>query len=53
MSQNKFKLRRIRYSFSWVDKKQKATINPKNNDNRHFQHVVTAALNNEIIGKHP
>ena len=32
----------------WL-KNKKATINPKNNDNRCFQYAVTAALNHEQI----
>ena len=35
-------------SSDWI-KKKKATINPKNADNKYFQYAVTAALNYEEI----
>ena len=36
----------------WV-KNKKATINPKNNDDKCFQYVVTVALNYKQIEIHP
>ena len=36
----------------WL-KNKKATINPKNNDNKCFQYALTVALNYEQIGKDP
>ena len=36
----------------WL-KNKKATINPKNNDDKCFQYALTAALNYERIGKDP
>ena len=33
--------------------KQKATINPVNDDNQCFQYAATITLNHEKIGKHP
>ena len=36
----------------WL-KNKKATINPKNNDNRCFQYALTVALNHEQIKKDP
>ena len=39
-------------SQDWI-KKKKATINPKNEDNKCFQYVVTVALNYEEIKSHP
>ena len=36
----------------WILNK-KATINPKNKDNKCFQYAVTVALNHQKIGKHP
>ena len=36
----------------WIENK-KSTINPKNNDYKCFQYVVTLALNNDKINKHP
>ena len=33
--------------------KQKAKINPKNNDDKYFQYALTAALNYEQIKSHP
>ena len=35
-------------SSKWL-KNKKATINPKNNDNKHFQYALTVALNYEQI----
>ena len=32
------------YWFSTLNKKEKATINPKNKDDKYFQYAVTAAL---------
>ena len=34
-------------------KNKKATINPKNNDNKCFQYALTVALNYEQIKSHP
>ena len=34
-------------------KKQKATINPKNNDDKCFQYVISVALNYQNIEKDP
>ena len=34
-------------------KNKKATINPKNNDNKCFQYALTVALNYEQIKKNP
>ena len=34
-------------------KQQKASINPKNNDNNWFQYALTAALNYQNIKSHP
>ena len=34
-------------------KKEKATINPKNTDNKHFQYAVAVALNYEEIKWNP
>ena len=36
----------------WILNK-KATIDPKNKDNKCFQYAVTVALNHQKIGKHP
>ena len=36
----------------WI-KKKKATINPKNTDEKCFQYAATAALNYEEIESHP
>ena len=36
----------------WL-KNKKATINPKNNDNKYFQYAIIAALNHEKIKNHP
>ena len=36
-----------------MDKKQKATINSVNDDNKCFQYAATVALNHEKIGKLP
>ena len=36
----------------WL-KNKKSTINPKNNDDKCFQHAVTLALNLDNINKHP
>ena len=36
----------------WL-KSKKATINPKNNDNKCFQYAIAAALNHEQIKDHP
>ena len=36
----------------WILNKR-ATINPKNNDNKCFQYSITAALNHQNIGNHP
>ena len=36
----------------WL-KNKKATINPKNNDNKCFQYALTVALNHEQIKDHP
>ena len=36
----------------WI-KKKKATINPKNTDNKCFQYTATVALNYEEIESHP
>ena len=36
----------------WL-KNKKATINPKNNDDKCFQYAVTVALNHEKIKNHP
>ena len=36
----------------WL-KNEKATINPKNNDNNCFQYALTVALNHRNIGKNP
>ena len=36
----------------WI-KKKKATINPKNTDDKCFQYAATAALNYEDIESHP
>ena len=35
----------------WI--KNKATINPNNNDNKYFQYALTVALNYEKIKKDP
>ena len=32
---------------------KRATVNPKNNDNKCFQYSITAALNHENIKNHP
>ena len=34
-----------------MSKKQKSTINPKNNDDKCFQYAVTVALNHKNIAK--
>ena len=52
---NKVSLRR---SGSYVDsaehlKNKKATINPKNSDDKYFQYALTVALNYEQIKHHP
>ena len=39
-------------SSDWI-KKKKATINPKNKDDKCFQHAVSIALNYEQIKSHP
>ena len=39
-------------SAKWI-KDKKSTINPKNNDNKCFQYVVTVALNHDKINKDP
>ena len=39
-------------SADWI-KKKKATINPKNTDDKCFQYTVTIALNYEEIESHP
>ena len=39
-------------SADWI-KKKKATINPKNTDDKCFQYVVTIALNYEETESHP
>ena len=39
-------------SSEWL-KNKKATINPKNNDNKYFQYVLAVALNYEQIKKDP
>ena len=39
----------IIYWFSRLDKKKKATINPKNEDDKCFQYLTTVALNPEEI----
>ena len=45
--------RGIIYRFSWLDKKQKAAINPINrNGNQCFQYAIKVALNHEEIRKH-
>ena len=52
---NKISLSRDRSfidSPEWL-KNKKATINPKNNDDKCFQHALTVALNNEQIKKDP
>ena len=36
----------------WLRNK-KGTINPKNNDDKHFQYALIVALNHEQIGKDP
>ena len=36
----------------WL-KSKKATINPKNNDNKYFQYTMAVALNHEQIKVHP
>ena len=36
----------------WL-KNKKATINPKNNDNKFFQYALTVAKNHEQIKSHP
>ena len=36
-----------------MDKKEKTTINPKNEDDKCFQYAVTVALNYEEIESHP
>ena len=35
-----------------MDKNKKATINPKNNDEKCFQYAITVALNHEKIKSH-
>ena len=40
------------YSTDWI-KKKKATINPKNADDKCFQYAATAALNYEEIKWNP
>ena len=42
----------IIYLFSRLDKKEKK-INPKNNDNKCFQYLVTVPLNYEEVESHP
>ena len=39
-------------SSKWL-KNKKATINPKNNDDKCFQYALTVALNHEPIEKDP
>ena len=36
----------------WI-KKKKATVNPKNTDNKSFEYIATVALNYEEIESHP
>ena len=38
-------------SLAWM--KNKATVNPINDDDRCFQYAATVALNHEGTGKHP
>ena len=54
------KLRKSNFnrSGSYIDspkwlKNKKATINPKNNDDKCFQYAITVALNNEQVKSHP
>ena len=47
MSSNKSKL----HTFSQLYKNKKATINPKNNDDKYFQYDATVALSQEKIWK--
>ena len=35
--------------FSWLNKNQKATLNPKNNDEKCLQYAITFALKHESI----
>ena len=42
------------YLFFWLDQKEKkATLNPKNKDDKCFQYTVTAALNYWETQSHP
>ena len=51
---NKFKYRRVIYIYSPEQlKNKKATINPKNNDNKCFQYTLAAALIYQSIKKDP
>ena len=43
---------KIRHSPDWI-KVKKATINPKNDNNKCFKYGIIAALNHEKIGKNP
>ena len=51
MSKKNPKLQSIVYRFYWLDKKKKATINPRNNNDKCFRYVVTVALSHEGIVK--
>ena len=42
-----------KYRFPKWLKNKKATINPKNNDDKCFQYAVTVALNYQKINNHP
>ena len=53
MSQDKFYTWWLIYSFSRLDKVKKATINPKNTDDKCFQYPVTIALNYREIKRNP
>ena len=54
MSQSKFLPWWFVYWFSRLDKKEKkATINPKNTDDKYFQYAATVALNYEETESHP
>ena len=41
------------FSFSTFAKKKKATINPKNKDDKCFQYAIKVELNYEKIEAHP
>ena len=43
----------IIYKFSYMVKNKKATMNPKNNDDKCFQYALTVASNQEQIESHP